>query len=1669
MVSPAKPTAPDPPRHTPHFEISVEDSRGSLMLRPCLLHGWLHVERLEMAIPNVSFPLDITGGMAQFQRQRCPVVGTTFSVEAAGLAELVSRRVRPLSAAGFDEISLDPDAEGITVSARVRVRERTANMALRLALVGHGRTLHLRVEETATFGWLRRPSTQIAHDLVCILFGAIDTSGRPRGDLDAMNGPVVQGVGEISLRPLELFAESILSPAGWRLPDLSQVQIDQITTTERGLRLTCAQTDREPAALAPAPVPPRVSELLLRNDLAGAIAACREASMLTPDHARALTKLSLDLLLARDGSLRDAELLARDTLLRWPDFFHAQLALGTVAIARGRDAEVSQHFAEAARLAESAGHGFYRLHATLAAAHAVVDQDPTRAMTLYAEAAKQRPGDERVVDALAELYTRNRRWPELARLYESQVAGAIDGRAKARAHLRLGEVLATRLDDVAGAQRELEAATRLDATLRRGWELRADVAARAGDRAGAIAALEQSASLLSEAGDPIARARTIARIGTFYEELGNVDAARERYRSALALMPDDPGILNAFAMLAETRHDLGDALEAYERLSRCALASPEVRRTAQSKLLRLFVQVHDLAGARRAFAERHHDPDVETLMQLARLEEGAGELAAAVELIERATPYASGPRAAELELERARLLGATGDGERAHTALLRAHELAPEGPAGEEAARRLLGRAQKREDHTEEARWLDDLIGRAPPDLDELRFRRAVAHQLAGDATSARRLLDLLPEAIRHRPDIRRLHADVLGALGDPGARAATLESLADGVGTAEERAMLLLAAADAQLDAGDIVDAQRLVTVAETLTPSDPRVRVAVANVAWRRRSWEEVVTLYDELFHEARGNERTQYGHRLGEALARIGRPAEALTVFEQIVAAEDAGGPALTNVWRARAEAYERAGEYARAAENLRAAALDPRTTDNGRARADLLRDAAGLLHRRAGAPQEAAELLEEVLRLQPDDLITLDALESLWAELGDSAQVRRTLERKLAVPGATHEQRLAALARLAELVDGSTVEEARRQRLRILELHPQHEPSLRWLAEDAWQRSELEEAARHLSALLSLRDLPPDESRTLRLRLAELAERRGDAGEAEVHLWSAAELSSPHDKVTILERLERLYVAASRWSDAVMVLLQSERLVDEVARGELRLRRIDLLLHQLHTPEAAREAIREALAHDTDDVRLLKLAVETARALDDGTELVAALHRLVLASGGEPSQATVALLTGALDEHLSLLSTRGETLDETGRALFDLLRRAAGADESGALADALSTAAGLAADATDAAAWLVEAAHLRRQRGDLAGAADALERAVELAPTRELLTDLETILTDAGDFTRLKVFYEEASTRVGDAERLAVLDKLIRLNADVLGDQEAAQHWRDELARSESRNSTVSMATLVRTVAPAHASSDPDSELGAEERKLASLPPEQVLAIRQSHLRLGQLQLKSGNYPAAREHLETVLAEDPSNKIALEAFIEAVLHEERWADAADGYERLSHLLEEPELRADALHHQGELLLLKLGDKERATDAYLKAIDLAPTYAPTVRRLVDYFWSVDDRDSVVEMVSALDDAAFGAADTATGTKARGALAVALANNRRALRLTPLLGPGGAVALARAVADALGRNVAARALVQAVRLLCGNHPDLLTAVRDALSALTAKDARLRAIVSEL
>jgi tetratricopeptide (TPR) repeat protein len=131
------------------------------------------------------------------------------------------------------------------------------------------------------------------------------------------------------------------------------------------------------------------------------------------------------------------------------------------------------------------------------------------------------------------------------------------------------------------------------------------------------------------------------------------------------------------------------------------------------------------------------------------------------------------------------------------------------------------------------------------------------------------------------------------------------------------------------------------------------------------------------------------------------------------------------------------------------------------------------------------------------------------------------------------------------------------------------------------------------------------------------------------------------------------------------------------------------------------------------------------------------------------------------------------------------------------------------------------------------------------------------------------------------------------------------------------------------------------------------------------------RLGETYLALGNLAAARENLEMAQASDPDRSGVLECLVDTYQRLGLYREAAAICERLARKLDDPQERAAALYRRGEILRVSLGDLDGANDAYLRSSDLDPGFAPTLARLVTYYWERGDLANLAEVGRGLIDA--------------------------------------------------------------------------------------------------
>ena len=207
-------------------------------------------------------------------------------------------------------------------------------------------------------------------------------------------------------------------------------------------------------------------------------------------------------------------------------------------------------------------------------------------------------------------------------------------------------------------------------------------------------------------------------------------------------------------------------------------------------------------------------------------------------------------------------------------------------------------------------------------------------------------------------------------------------------------------------------------------------------------------------------------------------------------------------------------------------------------------------------------------------------------------------------------------------------------------------------------------------------------------------------------------------------------------------------------------------------------------------------------------------------------------------------------------------------------------------------------------------------------------------------------------------------------------------------RESAASDFALPASRSQAAGAATTAPAGSSSPPAGALvtpppaaaGARRNDSASLyamlkaqldhlPLDAVDRITELRQRLGDLAHRLRDDMAAASYYELVLAQHPERIEVLRPLVDIYTATGEWDRCAEVMGRLAYLARTSEERAEWTYRQAEILRHHLHDEEGASAGYLRAADYHPEHAPTLRRLIAFYFAEGEIGSLLEVLAELE----------------------------------------------------------------------------------------------------
>ncbi len=805
------------------------------------------------------------------------------------------------------------------------------------------------------------------------------------------------------------------------------------------------------------------------------------------------------------------------------------------------------------------------------------------------KAAQVDPSRAEAAGIAAEFLLDDGKAKEAAALLERHLSTLGDKRAEVALHLRLAEMLASRLSDGAGAQAHLEAALRADPANLEAARALAPYYEASQDAARLAEVLEITVSAVKDAPQKAALLERIARL--YGEQLNRLQDAVSALARAVALEPANEARRSALEEWAKPAGALEDVASTYQVAA--ALAAPAtaralLRRAAQLLEAPLGKAQEAMEAWRELLSLDPNDPEAKAALESLLARTGShAELHKSLEEQLTREPSAQGRRALLEKMARG-LEHAGGNSSAVANVYRRILEIDP----GDRSALRHLGAACAALERFEE---VAEVTGRLaalatdPAESREWRWRRAqvLADRLNRKEEAAGLYLALLAEE-PNRPGLQtaleRLASAGIQALriaralyplylkaGDVQRAAAALQTCIAGAERAPERVRLWLELADLSEDR--LADPRAALGHREQayrLAPTEPGLAASLERLAGELSAQAELAALFIEVADRMEDREAALKACLRAAQLAEVAGDYD-LAVQALVRALSAPGGS--SEAPRAMHRLAVKAERWADAEKALRL-----RLTTEPAEVAAILPDLAWACERQ-GKLKDAAAALDEALKRGAKAADLLPRLSRLFEQLGDLQGLQSALSRELELAEQAGDRDRAARLRikLSKMLERTTGDKSKaiENYAAVLAERPSDPEALAAL-EKMLQLPEVREAA---ARALAPAYEAAKESRRLVFALEVLQECAG----------------APAQKVQLLKRIAQIHAADLRQSPlAFATLARALKLTPGDAQIRVATRRA---AEEADSMEAYAEILAEA-ASSTPGQQALPLLRELA---------------------------------------------------------------------------------------------------------------------------------------------------------------------------------------------------------------------------------------------------------------------------------------------------------------------------------------------------------------------------------------------------------------------------------------------------------------------------------------
>ncbi len=694
------------------------------------------------------------------------------------------------------------------------------------------------------------------------------------------------------------------------------------------------------------------------------------------------------------------------------------------------------------------------------------------------------------------------------------------------------------------------------------------------------------------------------------------------------------------------------------------------------------------------------------------------------------------------------------------------------------------------------------------------------------------------------------------------------------------------------------------------------------------------------------------------------RIGRPDFALPCYNQALQIDPQNEGALEGT----VELYRKAQSYPELVGILlRRAEI---ATSPVRQR-DFKAEAAEIVQRKLGDTPRASDLFEQVIAADPAHPKATDALESIYAEQKKWPELAKLLEKKAASQrGATRIETLSAIAELYEdrLNDP---DRAIGQYQAVIADDSHNIAALKGLERIYSQKGKYDDLLTNLRTQLETVATPRQRISILERIGGILEEEFVDHKRAAETFEEIVTIEPGHEGANT--QLTHLYRKLQRFDDLSTTLerhaLSSN---DEKRKISLLLQSARVLTVDVGAPQRAMQMAERVLGVDPKNSEALELLARLQHQTGDAKSAIDSVRKLAEAETEGKRKAELLVRVGRMHEDSgdkdAAIAQYKAALDankDDAAAASALRAIYTGRGDAHGAAELLLREIEVTTGSVSKAKLYAELGAIRRDRlKDVPAAKDAYKKAIELdATSTPAARGLGDIAFDAEDFAEAGKQYEpllsrtsempredarEVSLRAGDAFRkTSSFDKAQRayLNAKAFApdDREVLERLAEITFESGAADEAAEMyRDILKTVGK--------DLVGSDRGRIV--------------YRVGEALRRSNQLDEARTSLEEAAQLLPGQAEPLHSLKQLYESKSDWEKVVSTLKRRTDVAPDEE-RVKLLIETGDVLLMKIADKQRAGKAYVAALEIKADDRNLLTKLMAVYSETKDWSKLVEVI--------------------------------------------------------------------------------------------------------